>query len=118
MILLTYDDTTVMPNTDQIQLQRWNGPSFLSETLMREKLESQGFRCSRLDYPPGTVFPEHSHEVDKIDAVLTGKFRVTIGERQFDLMPGDALYIPRHVTHKAEVIGDETVTSLDGVKIE
>jgi len=106
-----------MSSSDQIQLQRWDDPSSPSEALMREKLESQGFHCNRHDYPPGTVFPEHSHDVDKIDAVLTGAFRITIGHRQFDLMPGDAIYIPRHVTHKAEVIGNETVMSLDGVRM-
>lgn len=44
-----------------------NGP--LSEAALRRMLEARGYKVSRYVYPPGTVFPEHSHGVDKIDAV-------------------------------------------------
>lgn len=107
-----------MSATEQVQLQRRDKQTPVSETALRQLLESRGYRCNRYDYPPGTVFDEHSHADDKIDAVLSGCLRVTVGDQQYDLQPGDYIYIPRGVMHRAEVIGNETVASLDGVKRE
>jgi quercetin dioxygenase-like cupin family protein len=84
-------------------LEHWDvereGP--LSEAALRRKMESLGYAVSRWVYPPGTVFDFHSHEVDKLDAVLSGRFR---------------LCVPAGALHRAEVVGDEPVVSLDGVK--
>lgn len=101
-----------------MDLEHWDvvcdGP--LSETSLRRKLETRGYRVSIYRYPPGTVFPEHAHAVDKIDAVLSGRFRLTMHGRHAELVPGDALAIPRGVLHAATVVGDEPVISLDAVR--
>jgi mannose-6-phosphate isomerase-like protein (cupin superfamily) len=100
-------------------VNRWNpakdGP--LNEAALRLKLEALGYRVSRYVYPPGTCFPTHTHEVDKMDAVVTGKFRITMPEASVVLGPGDALHVPRGTPHSAEVVGGVPVVSLDGVKI-
>lgn len=44
-----------------------------SERARREKLERRGYRVARYVYPPGTYFPDHTHDVDKIDAVVSGE---------------------------------------------
>jgi hypothetical protein len=63
-----------------MRVRHWDdtldGP--LSEAAMRRKLESAGYLVSRYTYPPGTSFPEHSHQLDKIDAVLSGRFRMIV----------------------------------------
>jgi len=102
----------------QVQLQRRDKQTPVSETALRQLLGSMDYHCNRYDYPPGTVSNEHSHADDKIDAVLSGCLRITVGDQQYDLQPGDYIYIPRDVMHSAEVIGNETVVSLDGVKLE
>ena len=89
----------------------------LTETSLRIKLEQLGYSVSRYIYPPGTCFPDHTHSVDKIDAVLSGRLRITTHEGVADLCAGDAIYVPRGVMHSAEVIGQETVVSLDAVKV-
>ena len=43
-----------------------------------DKLESLGYRVAKYVYEPGTVFPDHKHEVDKIDAVISGRFRLVV----------------------------------------
>jgi quercetin dioxygenase-like cupin family protein len=87
-----------------MEILRWDpdkdGP--LGEPALRRKLEKIGYRVSRYDYPPGTYFPAHTHGVDKIDAVLAGQFRITMGEESVVLGPGDAVAVP--------------VVSLDAVK--
>ncbi len=88
----------------------------LSEQAMRRKLEKRGYSVTRYTYAPGTSFPEHSHSIDKIDAVLAGRFRMSMNGQAVILEPGDCLAVPRGMPHTAEVIGDEPVVSLDATK--
>ncbi|WP_333839516.1 cupin domain-containing protein [Pelomicrobium sp.] len=101
-----------------LEVERWDeardGP--LTEARLRAKMESRGYRVTRYVYPAGTYFPPHTHEVDKMDAVLSGRFRLTVMGREVVLGPGDLLSVPRGVLHEAKVLGDEPVVSLDGVK--
>ena len=54
--------------------EEWDGP--LTEEAARRKLEARGYTVARYVYPPGTVFSDHTHAIDKIDAVLSGRFRM------------------------------------------
>jgi quercetin dioxygenase-like cupin family protein len=83
---------------------------------LRQKLEILGYTATRYVYPPGTHFSTHTHEVDKMDAVLSGEFRVSMGGGCIVLGPGDAVYVPHGIKHSAEVVGNQPVVSLDGVK--
>ena len=97
------------------EVERWDqyrdGP--LSEKTLRLKLERLGYSVARYVYPPGTFFPDHAHDIDKIDAVLSGRFRITMGERRVILQAGDCITVPRRTLHSAEVVGDQPVVSLD-----
>ena len=99
-------------------IHHWNevldGP--LSESALRGKLESEGYLVARYTYPPGTHFPEHVHDLDKIDAVVSGRFRVVVAGHLGVLGPGDWIAVPRGVRHSATVVGDEPVVSLDAVR--
>ncbi len=101
------------------ELERWDpeadGP--LTEEAMRRKLEGRGYAVSRYTYSPGTHFPDHAHGVDKIDAVLAGRFRMKMGDREVILEAGDCLAVPRGAVHSAEVLGGETVISLDAIRV-
>lgn len=101
-----------------MKIQRWNRKSdgVPNEAALRSKLESLGYRVSRYVYAPGTRFPAHTHEVDKMDAVVSGRFRITLDEGEVILGPGDAVQVPRGALHSAEVVGNEPVISLDGVR--
>lgn len=98
--------------------ERWDperdGP--LSEDALRRKLEGRGYRVTRYVYPPGTAFPDHEHGVDKIDAVLSGRFRMSTPAGSAVLEAGDCLAVPRGTVHSAEVVGDEPVVSLDATR--
>ena len=88
----------------------------LSEKALRRKLEAQGYSVSRYVYAPGTHFPEHTHGVDKIDAVISGKFELVVAGSQHILGPGDWIAVPRGVPHTATVVGNESVVSFDAVR--
>ena len=98
-----------------LRIAKWNagqdGP--LTEAAMRDSLENRGFFVSRFVYPPGTYFPDHTHDSDKIDGVLSGRFRVTVLGESVILEAGDSVAIPGGTVHSAEVIGDQSVISLD-----
>jgi quercetin dioxygenase-like cupin family protein len=99
-------------------IHHWNadrdGP--FSEAALRHKLEAEGWIVSRYTYTPGTVFPEHTHGVDKIDAVVSGSFRLVIAGHMHILGPGDWIDVPRGIRHAAAVEGDMAVVSLDAVR--
>ena len=88
----------------------------LSAAAMRHKMERLVCIVTRYIYPPGTVFPPHTHTVDKIDGVLCGCFRVTIEDETVILGAGDMVAVPKGIRHSAEVVGDEPVVSLDGIR--
>lgn len=100
-------------------IHHWNestdGP--LTEAALRAKLERLGYRVARYVYEPGTVFPDHTHGADKIDAVLSGRFRLVIGGHLSVLGPGDWIEVPRGAVHSATVLGDEPVVSLDAIRM-
>ncbi len=101
-----------------VDVERWDlvGDGPVSEAVLRTRLEQRGYAVSRYTYAPGTTFPDHTHGVDKIDAVLAGTFRVVLEGQEVLLGPGDAIVVPRGAVHSAEVVGDQSVVSLDAVK--
>jgi quercetin dioxygenase-like cupin family protein len=101
-----------------MNLMRWNPEKdgSLSESALRRKLERLGYAVTRYVYPPGTYFPDHTHSVDKMDAVISGRFRLIVEGEEAILGAGDILEVPRGVVHSAEVVGDEPVVSLDAVR--
>ena len=101
-----------------MSVHRWDPQTDgeLSEKTLRRKLEAQGYSVTRYVYPPGTHFPEHTHGVDKIDAVVSGQFEIAVEGAPAILGPGDWIAVPRGVRHTATVIGNSPVISLDAVK--
>ena len=100
-----------------MRVHHWNaadGP--LTEAALRARLEAMGYAVARYVYPPGTRFPDHAHDVDKIDAVVSGRFRLVISGHMAQLGPGDWVEVPRGRRHTAAVVGDEPVVSLDAIR--
>jgi quercetin dioxygenase-like cupin family protein len=99
-------------------LERWNQErdGEPSEAALRRKLEARGYRVTRYVYPPGTVFVTHTHDTDKIDAVVSGRFQLSMYGEDVVLEAGDTLEVPRGTPHRAEAIGEDPVVSLDAVR--
>lgn len=101
-----------------MKLYQWNpeadGPC--SEAALINKLEKMGYQCTCYTYPKGTIFPEHSHNLDKIDAVLKGQLKITMAGTSLVLHAGDYVFIAHGTRHSAEVVGDEAVVSIDAVR--
>jgi quercetin dioxygenase-like cupin family protein len=90
--------------------------SKLTESALAAKLDALGHTAARCVFPPGTDFPDHTHAADNIDAVLSGRFELTIHRKRAVLRAGDWLRVPRGVVHSARVLRDEPVVSLGAVR--
>jgi len=88
----------------------------LTGPAMHQWLAAKGYVVTCYSYSPGTVFAAHRHQTDKIDAVLSGCFRIQIQGEVIDLGAGDWVSVPRGVLHSAAVVGDAVVVSLDAVR--
>jgi quercetin dioxygenase-like cupin family protein len=100
---------------EEVRFERWpRGDGALTEKRMMRAMELEGYDVLVYTYRPGTTFPEHEHPRPKCDAVLQGTLRVAVAGRTWDLEPGDRIYVPAGTRHSAEVVGGETVVSLDG----
>ncbi|MEP6471456.1 MAG: cupin domain-containing protein [Acidobacteriota bacterium] len=100
-----------------VRLERWHpsdGP--LTEKRMMGLMESEGYEVASYAYREGTAFSSHEHEQDKCDGVVQGLLRVTVRDDVYDLGPGDRLYLPAGTRHSAQVVGAQTVLSLDGTR--
>ncbi len=102
----------------EIRLEPWDPgrDGELSEDAMQKKLESFGYYANAYTYTPGTRFAAHTHGVDKIDGVLSGRFRVQMQGREVILEAGDLVWVPQGTLHSAEVIGADPVVTLDAVR--
>ena len=101
-----------------MMVEHWNTEKDgqFSEATLRKKLETKGYHVTRYVYSPGTHFPDHTHAIDKIDAVVSGRFHMTMRGQSVILEAGDCLIVPRGTMHSAEVVGNEPVVSLDATK--
>jgi quercetin dioxygenase-like cupin family protein len=101
-----------------VRVEHWNpgwGP--LNEANMRRRLQDEGYAVQRYHYPPGTYFSEHTHDIDKKDTVLAGRLEIGTEQGTVVLEAGDMIEIPAGMPHTAEVIGGETVISLDATRV-
>jgi len=101
-----------------MRVERWNEKrdGSFSEPALRRKLERLGYSVCRYTYPPGACFPPHAHAEEKMDAVVSGRFRIRMGGEEVVLEAGDAVLVPPGAEHSAEVVGAQSVVSLDAVK--
>ncbi|MBI4852203.1 MAG: cupin domain-containing protein [Acidobacteria bacterium] len=100
-----------------INIEHWDSFfGILNEDNMRKKLELEGYSVNIYYYPKGTYFPNHTHSYDKKDGVLKGRFLIKACGKECLLEAGDILTIPANTVHSAEVIGNDTVISLDASK--
>ncbi|MGV6818306.1 MAG: cupin domain-containing protein [Thiotrichales bacterium] len=87
------------------------------EESLKKSLKNQGYWVNRRVYQPGTIFPEHSNNVDTLDAIVSGQLRLSIQGESVVLGSGDVVSVPRGAMHCAEVIGDEPVVALDAIRL-
>lgn len=54
----------------------------------------------------GRQLPKHNHPHEQTGYLLQGHIRLTIGSKEYDVLPGDSWCIPGGVEHGAEIVED------------
>lgn len=68
--------------------------------------ESCNVTTGQTQFRVGTGLPLHSHNVEESVLVLEGLATVQIGDQSYDLVPGQATWVPAHVPHRFFNRGD------------
>lgn len=107
-----------MNAVQNICIDKWNKEvdGELNATNMEKKLRLQGYNFTQYCFPPGTNFPDHTHEVTKKDAIISGQFQFGMYGQTVILEPGDIVEVPRRTVHNARVVGQQSVTFYDSTK--
>ncbi|MEM6513717.1 MAG: cupin domain-containing protein [Pseudomonadota bacterium] len=71
-------------------------------------------RLHRLDFPAGVKSPHHSHAGEEMFYILSGRFRVVSGDKEFELVPGDVFTAPAYVDHQFEALVDSSLIEAGG----
>jgi len=53
-----------------------------------------------------SVLPKHSHRHEQTGYLVSGRMRLSIGDKVYDVSPGDSWCIPTDVEHGAEIVED------------
>ena len=60
---------------------------------------ARGFSGGAFSDPPGRTWRDFVHDTDELVTVVEGRLAVRMHDEDWELGPGDELYIPRGVTH-------------------
>jgi quercetin dioxygenase-like cupin family protein len=101
-----------MVKKKMIKIEHWD-----SEVEMILDMHERGFLPQRYNHPPGTYFPPHTHDQDKIAAVFLGELRIVMVDETVILKAGDGILVPKGVVHSADVLGEQSVISVDAPKL-
>ncbi len=64
--------------------------------------------CLQLNFiPPGEENMMHVHNNEMIAYFIEGKGCAWVGDQEFEMKKGDAIFIPPHTQHKFKAIGDK-----------
>lgn len=100
-----------------MRIERWDsrreGP--LTESALRQKIQTRGYQVSARLYPPDTVVASQPVDRERLDAVAAGVLRVTIDGETAILTAGDMVLVPRGSDRRVEVVGSSPVHCLEAV---
>ena len=54
----------------------------------------------------GSQLPAHAHPQEQTGYLISGRVRLTIGDKIFEVAPGDSWCVLSHVKHQAEILAD------------
>ena len=80
------------------------------------ELNNEGYRCYEWSDPPGAYYSPHSHQHDECICVIIGKMSFIISGKEYELIPGEKLYLPAGTIHESRNKGEQRVKYLIGEK--
>ncbi|MEF8773335.1 MAG: cupin domain-containing protein [Halobacteriales archaeon] len=75
--------------------------------LIGEAEGAPNFAMRRFTLDAGADVPEHTNEVEHVQHVLAGEYTVGIEGEEYDVEPGDSMYVPAGAVHWYRNDGDQ-----------
>jgi quercetin dioxygenase-like cupin family protein len=94
-----------------MQLIRWDDIPLetVNDWMQRKIVTGERMTVARIWFKDGFLIPQHSHEMEQITQVVSGRLRFRFGEDRsevLDVGPGEVVVIPSNLPHEALSIGD------------
>lgn len=109
-------DATTTPPDDGIVVRGSDALTFTTTPTDVMRFLAQGDKASPDVFmetmAPGDGPPLHRHSWMTWEVVVAGRIRALVGERTYELGPGDLLVTPPDVPHTFMAIGDEQATTV------
>ena len=99
----------------KLEMIPWADARSVEETVLRRRLEADGFEVWGWTDQPGADYQPHAHDHDESLWVVTGEIIFGAAGREFRLGPGDRLMLPQGTVHTARA-GPAGATYLIGEK--
>jgi len=84
----------------------------LTDSIRRRMIVGTREMLVRWEFLKGAVAPRHSHPHEQIVMMLEGKLRLTVGDADTIMAPGDIVVIPPDVPHEAQALEDTLVLDI------
>lgn len=94
-----------------IDIQRVEKRRALTREQMKEVLRSEGFSgIHQFSDSPGREYPDHQHDYVEVRWVVEGEVTFGVGDREYQLKPGDRLDMPANTVHSARIHPEKGAT--------
>lgn len=106
--------TNLSRNADvkELAIKIVEGLSTKGEVRMKPMMTGDQMTLLEIRYPPGAGAPLHVHRHETLCYVVKGKVKVTVGEEEFLLSPGDVCRHPQGVPHGIEGVEEALVLEI------
>ncbi len=102
---------------EQYKVERWKEAYSPNAAMLRLTLVREGYEVFQWGDRPGMYYGPHKHPEDQSHWIISGTLEIHVKDHgSFRLEAGDRDFMPAETYHTAQVIGDEPVLYLIGVK--
>jgi unsaturated pyranuronate lyase len=90
------------------KLTSWNDVPLeqMSDLISRKMVVGEKSMIAQIFLKKGAVVPEHHHESEQITYIVEGALKFELEGREIIVGPGQVLYIPSNVPHRAVALED------------
>ncbi|NIT12930.1 MAG: cupin domain-containing protein [Candidatus Dadabacteria bacterium] len=92
---------------DEVKKEEVTAGKHTTRQVLIGPKDAPNFAMRRFVIKPGGSMPRHKNSVEHEQYVLSGRARIGIGEKVYEVKKDDTVYIPAGTPHWYECIGDE-----------
>ena len=87
---------------------------YMSEITCRTRaVTGERMQLIWAEFGPDGTYAMHTHPQEQFSIMLQGRMRLTVGEEEREIGPGDMWHAPANVPHGGVMLGDELVVFID-----